>query len=78
MRINRYQKEPAFKFFGNENKAEIHASDARIYGPVRWLSGESTCFQPDNLSLMPGIHRWRERPDSSVLSFTNKYTYIKY
>lgn len=56
MRINRYQKEPAVKFFWNENKAEIHASDARIYGPVRWLSGESTCFHTDNLSLMPGIH----------------------
>lgn len=35
MRINRYQKEPAVKFFWDENKAEIHASDARIYGPVR-------------------------------------------
>lgn len=49
MRINRYQKEPAVKFFWNENKAEIHASDARIYGPVRWLSGESTLpyWQPE-------------------------------
>lgn len=30
MRISQHQKAPAVKFFWNENKAEIHVSDARI------------------------------------------------